>query len=116
MTLPLSSTLPLSLDLEMLRLKRMSRLLSLLCLVLITALPPLVAWFWALATPAQLAARVNLPADVVQGPLMLWQQVAGGCVSAVPLGLLLAGLWQACGRRANAWGYLLLGKFLQCAL
>ena len=80
---------------DMMRLKRMSRLLSLFCLVLIVVLPPLFAWFWAVATPAQLAARINLPADAVQGPLMLWQRVAGGCVSAVPLALLLAGLWQA---------------------
>ena len=79
----------------MLRLKRMSHLPSLLCLMLIVGLPPLFALFWAVATPAQLAVIINLPADVVQGPLMLWQRVAGGRVSAVPLGLLLAGLWQA---------------------
>ena len=72
---------------DMMRLKRMSRLLSLFCLVLIVVLPPLFAWFWAVATPAQLAARINLPADAVQGPGMLWQRVAGGCVSAVPLAL-----------------------------
>jgi hypothetical protein len=77
------------------RLQRMSQLLALACWVLIFTLPPLFAWFWAVATPAQLAARVNLPADVVQGSLMLWQRVVGGCISAVPLGLLLAGLWQA---------------------
>lgn len=95
MTLPASKPSLFSPDQDMQRLKRMSRLLSLLCLVLIVALPPLFAWFWAVAAPAQLAARINLPADVVQNPLMLWQRVAGGCISAVPLGLLLAGLWQA---------------------
>ena len=26
---------------------------------------------------------------------MVWQRVAGSCVNAIPLGLLLAGLWQA---------------------
>jgi Protein of unknown function (DUF2975) len=77
------------------RLQRLSRLLALTCWVLIVVLPPIFAWFWAVATPAQLAARVNLAADIVQGSLMLWQRVAGGCISAVPLGLLLAGLWQA---------------------
>ena len=77
------------------RLQRMSRLLALACWLLIVTLPPLFAWFWAVATPAQLATRINLAADVVQGPLMLWQRVAGGCISAVPLGLLLAGLWRA---------------------
>ena len=80
---------------DMLRLKRMSHWLSLLCLVLIVALPLLFAWFWATAAAAQLAARIHLAADVVQGPMMLWQRVAGGCVSGVPLALLLAGLWQA---------------------
>lgn len=95
MTLLASKPSLFSPDQDMQRLKRMSCLLSLLCLVLIVALPPLFAWFWAVAAPAQLAARINLRADVVQGSLMLWQRVAGGCVSAVPLGLLLAGLWQA---------------------
>ena len=82
-------------DWNLQRLQWMSRLLVLACWLLIITLPPLFAWFWAVATPAQLATRVNLTADVVQGPLMLWQRVAGGCISAVPLGLLLAGLWQA---------------------
>lgn len=73
----------------------MSRLLALACWVLMVALPPMFAWFWAVATPGQIAARINLPVDVIQGSLMLWQRVAGGCVSAVPLALLLAGLWHA---------------------
>ena len=77
------------------RLQQISRLLALACWVLMVALPPLLAWFWAFASPAQLAVRVNLPADVVQGSLMVWQRVAGGCISAVPLALLLMGVWQA---------------------
>lgn len=77
------------------RLQRMSRLLATACWVLIVTLPPLFAWFWAVAPPALLASRVNLQADIVQGSLLLWQRVVGGCISAVPLGLLLAGLWQA---------------------
>lgn len=77
------------------RLQRMSRALAASCWVLMVTLPLMFAWFWAVAAPAQLAARVNLAADIVQGPLMLWQRVAGGCISAVPLGLLLVGLWHA---------------------
>lgn len=77
------------------RLQRVSRWLTSACWVLIIALPPLFAWFWAVASPAQIATRVNLPADVVQGSLMVWQRAVGGCISAVPLGLLLLGLWQA---------------------
>lgn len=77
------------------RLQRISRLLAASCWVLIIVLPLLFAWFWAVSTPAQLASRVNLSANIIQGPLMLWQRLAGGCISAVPLGLLLAGIWQA---------------------
>jgi len=76
------------------RLQRTGRLLAFACWVLIIALPPLFAWFWVEASPAELAARVNLPADALQGPFMLWQRVLGACISAVPLGLLLVGLWQ----------------------
>ena len=82
-------------DSNLQRLQRISRLLAWACWVLIIALPPLFAWFWAVASPAQLAMRISLPGDVVQGPLMLWQRVAGGCISAVPLVLLLLGLWHA---------------------
>jgi Protein of unknown function (DUF2975) len=77
------------------RVQRMSRLLAAACWVLIVTLPPLFAWFWAVAPPALLASRVNLQADIVPGSLLLWQRVMGGCISAVPLGLLLAGVWQA---------------------
>jgi len=77
------------------RLQQISRLLAMACWVLIFALPLLLVWCWAVASPAQLAMRVNLPADVVPGTLMVWQRVAGGCISAVPLGLLLIGVWQA---------------------
>ena len=84
---------PASADLK--RLQRMSRFLAITCWVLIIVLPLLFAWFWAAATPAQLATRVNLPSNIIQGPIMIWQRVAGGLISAVPLGLLLAGLWYA---------------------
>ena len=82
-------------DMNLQRLQRLGRLLSWACLALIILLPPLFAWFWAVASPAQLATRLNLQADVVQGPLMVWQRLLGGGISAAPLGLLLMGLWQA---------------------
>ena len=82
-------------DLNSQRLQRVSRFLTQACLVLIVVLPPVYAWFWVTASPDQLATRVNLPANVIQGPLMVWQRVVGGLISAVPLGLFLAGLWQA---------------------
>ena len=77
------------------RLQRTSHFLALTCWVLIVVLPLLFAWFWATATPAQLATRLNLPSNVAQGSVMVWQRVTGGLISAVPLGLLLAGLWHA---------------------
>jgi Protein of unknown function (DUF2975) len=93
---PINSKQPLSpAEAGLKRLQRMSQFLALTCWVLIFALPPLFTWFWAVATPAQLADRLNLPADIVQGALMVWQRVVGGLISAVPLGLLLAGLWHA---------------------
>lgn len=79
---------------DLLRLQRTSRLLAFACWGLIIALPPLFVWFWVVASPAELAARVNLPADALQGPFRLWQRVLGACISAVSLGLLLQGLWQ----------------------
>ena len=95
MTLLNSNPLPSASDPDLQRLQRLSRLLALTCWALIMVLPLLFVWFWAAATPAQLAARLNLNADIVQGQLMVWQRVVGLCISAVPLGLLLAGLWQA---------------------
>ena len=95
MTTAPATAVILPLDVNSLRLQRISRYLALACLGLILLLPPLYAWFWVTASPGQLATRVNLPAGVVQGPLMLWQRVVGGVISAVPLGLFLAGLWQA---------------------
>ena len=85
----------LSAQADMKRLQRLSQFLALTCWVLIIVLPLLFAWFWAAATPAQLASKVNLPANIVQGSLMVWQRVVGGLIGAVPLGSLLAGLWHA---------------------
>lgn len=84
-----------TLDPNLQRLQRMSRFLAASCWVLIIVLPCLFVWFWAVATTGQIAARVNLPVDVIQGSLMTWQRVAGCGISAVPLALLLAGVWQA---------------------
>ncbi len=80
---------------DMKRLQRLSRFMALTCWILIIVLPVLFAWFWAVATPAQMASKLSLPANIVQGPLMVWQRVVGGLITAVPLGLLLAGMWQA---------------------
>jgi hypothetical protein len=72
-----------------------SRMLAAVCLVLIVLLPVGVALYWALATNAALAVRVNLPADAIRVVLLPWQRVAGGVLAELPLVLLLMGLWQA---------------------
>jgi Protein of unknown function (DUF2975) len=51
--------------------------------------------YWASASAADLAVQGNLPANAIQGPLLLWQRVAAATVTGVPLALLLLGVWQA---------------------
>lgn len=84
-------TLPLSLQ----RVRRISRWMVAACWALLITLPLALVVYWATASEAQLASHANLPAQVVAGPLALWQRVAGAVVTALPLGLLLVGVWQA---------------------
>ncbi len=77
------------------RIRKLSRTLALACLVLIVALPPAVALFWAWAETATLVARSNLAPDSILGPLLGWQRLAGALLAEVPLVLLLAGVWEA---------------------
>ena len=77
------------------RIRRISRVMALACLALIVMLPMALVYYWATASAPALAAQGNLQASDIQGPLMLWQRLAGTAVTAVPLGLLLVGVWQA---------------------
>jgi Protein of unknown function (DUF2975) len=77
------------------RIQRLSRWLAVACLALIFVLPIAVMIYWTLADPTELAARGNLPASAIQGPLLAWQRIAGAIVTLVPLTLLLLGLLQA---------------------
>ena len=77
------------------RIQRISRAMVLACNALMALLPVALVWYWS-ATPAgELAAQGNLGPAAIQSPLQAWQRMAAGAVTAVPLALLLAGIWQA---------------------
>jgi Protein of unknown function (DUF2975) len=77
------------------RIRNISRAMVWACWALISLLPAALVVYWATAADATLAAQGNLlPGDML-APLQLWQRVAAACVTAVPLALLLTGLWQA---------------------
>jgi Protein of unknown function (DUF2975) len=78
-----------------LRVRQISRWMALTCWLLLVLLPLGLVAYWATASEASLAVHANLPAGAIHGPLALWQRVAAGAVTAVPLALLLAGVWQA---------------------
>ena len=77
------------------RILTLSRVMVWACVALITLLPLALVWYWASTPAAELASQGNLPASAIQWPLQAWQRVAAGAVTAVPLTLLLLGLWQA---------------------
>ena len=77
------------------RIRTLSRWMVRACLALITLLPVALVWYWATAATPELATQGNLSASAIQLPLQLWQRVAAATVTAVPLALLLVGIWQA---------------------
>lgn len=77
------------------RIRRLSQLLAISCLLLIVALPIGVAVYWALTDAAILAVRANLPANAIQGSLLAWQRCVGALITEIPLALLMLGLWEA---------------------
>lgn len=80
---------------SMRRLRRISRGMELACWLLLVVLPLALAYYWTMAGEAELAAHARLSPQAVQGPITGWQRTASGVVMAIPLGLLLAGVWQA---------------------
>ena len=76
------------------RIRRISRCMV-VCQCLVVALPLALLWHWATASEAELAVRSNLPPGAIQSPLLLWQRLAGAAASAVPLGLMLLGVYFA---------------------
>jgi hypothetical protein len=77
------------------RIRQLSRWMALACLVLIAVLPVDLVYYWASASPADLRSQGNLPMDAIQGPLAIWQRVAGAVVTGLPLAMLLVGVGQA---------------------
>ncbi|MFP8779010.1 DUF2975 domain-containing protein [Hydrogenophaga sp. RWCD_12] len=81
--------------LSLLSVRRISRWMVAACRVLLVGLPLALVFYWATASEVMLAGHANLPPQAIQGPLALWQRVAAGAVTGVPLVLLLMGVWQA---------------------
>lgn len=75
--------------------RQISRWMARTCWLLLAVLPVALVLYWALASEAQLASQAGLPPGAILAPLALWQRLAAGAVTAIPLGLLLAGVWQA---------------------
>jgi hypothetical protein len=75
--------------------RRISRWMVWACRVLLVGLPAALAVYWIVADQDWLAVHAHLSAAQVTGPLQLWQRAAAAGTMAIPLGLLLAGLWQA---------------------
>jgi hypothetical protein len=80
---------------HMQRIRNISRAMVWACWALITLLPMILVVYWVTVPDSALAAHGNLLPNAMLAPLQLWQRVAVACVTAVPLALLLMGLWQA---------------------
>jgi len=84
---------PLSHPLQ--RIRKISRLMLLACWVMMLLLPVLLVFYWATTSAPGLARQGNLLPGAIQAPLEIWQRVVAGAVTAIPLALLLLGIWQA---------------------
>lgn len=78
-----------------LRIQRVSRFLDVTCLLLIVALPLIVAVYWGVADPKTLVVRANLSPDAIHSTLLPWQRLTAGFMAEIPLCLLLMGFWHA---------------------
>jgi hypothetical protein len=94
-SLPRPTTSATPTDVHAQRIRNISRAMVWACWALIALLPAALVVYWATAADAALAAQGNLLPGAILAPLQLWQRVAAACVTAVPLALLLMGLWQA---------------------
>lgn len=77
------------------RIRRLSRAMVWACRAILVLLPLAVTLWWATAGLAELTAQAGLPPGSVQAPLPALQRLLAAAVTALPLALLLAGLWQA---------------------
>ena len=77
------------------RITRISKAMALLCLLLMGLLPPGLALYWLIASPADLGFHAGLPALAIAQPLLAWQRGLGLGVTLLPLLMLLRGVWMA---------------------
>lgn len=77
------------------RIRRLSRWMVAACVALVLLLPVLLVVYWVTTSAPDLAPQGNLGSSAIQAPLQAWQRWAGGAVTAVPLAMLLIGVWQA---------------------
>lgn len=88
------------------QIRQISRLMVLACWTLLLLLPAALVYFWLTTSDTGLAVQSGLPANAVVLPLPTWQRLAAGAVTALPLGLLLMGIWQA----KRCFGHFLQGQ------
>lgn len=78
------------------RIRRISQAMVWACWALVILMPVALVYYWATTNAPDLATQYgNLQASAILAPLQLWQRVAAAAVTAVPLVLLLMGVWQA---------------------
>lgn len=75
--------------------QRISGWLAWACLLLIVALPILVAAYWSVADTGLLAVHANMLPSLIQAPLQDWQRLGGALVTCLPVALMMRGLWEA---------------------
>ena len=77
------------------RLKRLAAMLAMTCLLLIYVPPLFMAGFFALADPDSLATSFNLPPNIIQSELHVWQRAIGILVIEIPVIFVSLGMWEA---------------------
>jgi hypothetical protein len=81
-------------SLAMQRIRRTSRTMVWVCMAIIVLLPIALVDYWATANAVDMAVHGNLPTSALQAPLLAWKRVAAAAATAVPLAMLLLGVWQ----------------------
>lgn len=76
------------------RIRRTSRTIVWVCMAIVVLLPVALVDYWVTASVVDLAVHGNLSASAIQAHLLVWQRVAAAVVTAVPLAMLLLGVWQ----------------------
>jgi hypothetical protein len=77
------------------RIQRISRIMVRICVALIILMPLVLVIYWATANATELATQGNLQVTAIRAPVQAWQRLAAAGVSALPLALVLLGVWQA---------------------